>query len=178
VHEPMPGVSGVRDAIVRLQFAEAVTKLGDYSNLNAIRAGAYSTMGEVQVLAVILLGDLQDRTMIPALRQMLDDPPVERQVAAAASLAKMGQFHGLETVLKASRNEGFLQRSQAAMALGYFDDDAAAQRLTELLADMQPEVRLSAAAGLLRMGPRVQGVASPAPTIVDQTMVDKPLGQR
>lgn len=179
VRQPMPGVSGVRDAIVRLQFAEAVTKLGDYSNLNAIRAGAYSTLGEVQVLAVILLGDLRDRTMGPALRQMLDQPPVERQVAAAASLAKMGQFHGLNTVLKASRMDGYLQRSQAAMALGYFDADAAAERLVQLLADSQGQVRLSAATALLRMAQRLATTANPTlPPENPSAPVDKPLTLR
>lgn len=179
VHEPMPGVSGTRDAIVRLQFAESVTKLGDYSNLNSIRAGAYSTLGEVQVLAVILLGDLQDRTMAPALRQMLAEPPVERQVAAATSLAKMGQFHGLETVLKASKMEGPLQRAQAAMGLGYFDADAAVERLVELLGDSEGQVRLSAAAGLLRMERRLAARGTEAePGAAPAVAVDKPLTLR
>jgi len=147
---PMQRIGPAKAAIVRLQFAEAIARLGDDSNLSAIRAGAYSKIGEVRVLAVTMMGELNDQAMAPAIAVMLSEPPMELQVAAAATLAKFGDPSGLRVVMLASHSALALQRHQAALALGYFDAPGAVRVLTRLLNDEDRRVRLSAAAAICR----------------------------
>lgn len=147
---PMPRASAVQEAIVRIQIAEAIVRLGDESALNALRAGAYSQFDEVRVLAVSMLGRLSDRRMEKALAQMLLEPPIELQVAAAGSLAQLGRFDGESVVVGACRSEIPTVRAQAAMTLAHFRSDQAAETLVGLLDDRKEQVRLSAAAAILQ----------------------------
>ena len=147
---PLQQTSPQQAAIVRLQIAEAVVKLGDEDALDAIQAGAFSQFGEVRILAVAILGRLRDRQMQPALTGMLSRPPVELQVAAAEALAAMGRYHGLEAVLSASRSSIPTVRGQAAISLARFPQREAGDRLLELLDDREALVRVAAAAAVLR----------------------------
>ncbi|MEX0777238.1 MAG: HEAT repeat domain-containing protein [Phycisphaeraceae bacterium] len=147
---PMPRVSGVREAIVRLQVAEAIAKLGDMSVLDAIRAGVFSQFDEVRVMAVQMLGQLEDRKYENAIGGLLDKPPVELQLVAAEALARIGYDQGLPIALDAGRHQVTAVRSQAALTLGSFRDVRAAKALVAMLDDPQEQVRLSAAAALLK----------------------------
>ncbi len=147
---PMPRANPVQEAIVRLQVAEAIVKLGDDSALNAIRASVYSQFDEVRVLAVSMLGGLSDRRMEKALAQLLLEPPIELQVAAAGTLTQLGRPEGLPVILQACGSPVPTVRAQAGITLGYFRSRSAAQALLALLEDPHQAVRLSAAAGILR----------------------------
>lgn len=147
----MTRANPTRDAIVRLQFAEAIIRLGDDTYYSAVRAGAYSIVGEVRVLATRLMGDLGDQKMQAALVQMLSEPPIEQQLAAAESLAKLGNEQGLSTVLAHVAYPAPTVRAQAAMTLGRFHAAEAVTALVQLLQDPEPQVRLSAAASILRL---------------------------
>jgi len=158
---PMPKVSGARAAIVRCQIAEAVVRLGDNSELNTLRASAYSTYGEVRVISINAMGAVGDERMIPALKAFLreaDDPregrarePVEVRLAAAAALARMDEHAGLSTALRFSRDANPVVRAQAAWGLGWFEgEDRAFARLRALLDDEAPMVRVAAAASVVR----------------------------
>ncbi|MCC7204428.1 MAG: HEAT repeat domain-containing protein [Phycisphaeraceae bacterium] len=147
----MARANATRDTIVRLQFAEAIVRLGDDTYISAIRAGAYSVVGEVRVLATRLMGDLGDQKMQAALAQMLGEPPIEQQLAAAESLAKLGNEQGLPVVLANVAFPAATIRAQAAMALGQFHAESAVNALAQLLQDPEPQVRLSAAASILRL---------------------------
>ena len=59
---PMPNqrVDKLRQAIVRVQFAEAQFMLGDQDAISPLRAAAFSEFDEVRVLAVTMLGRLRD----------------------------------------------------------------------------------------------------------------------
>lgn len=154
---PMPRVDAARQALTRIQTAETMAKLGDEASVDALRAGAYSSIDEVRVLAVQALGRVKDRQMASALKHMLEQegerrPPIEVRIAAAEALARMGDGHSqsLATLLEgASMNEPPIQ-AQAAMALGHLTAREAADRLIELLEHDHEQVRLAAAAAILR----------------------------
>ncbi len=170
---PMPRAGAARDAVVRCQFAEAIVKLGDDSELDTLRASAYNTFGEVRVIAINALGTVGDERMIPALQQFVHkrqapagtegaegasgqaeaaEPaePVEVRLAAAAALARMGRFTGLRQVLALSEHPSPVVRSQAAWALGWFADEASFKRLAAMLDDETPIIRIAAAASVVR----------------------------
>jgi HEAT repeat protein len=147
---PMPRVSAVQEAIVRVQVAEAIVRLGDDSALNALRAAAYSQFDEVRVLAVTLMGELGDRRMEKAFADMLLEPPIELQIAAAGTLAGFGLNEGMGVVLEACESDLVTVRAQAAWTLQYYSDPVVTEMLVWLLDDPQEQVRLSAAASILR----------------------------
>jgi HEAT repeat protein len=154
---PMPKVRGARAAIVRCQIAEAVVRLGDNSELNTLRASAYSTYGEVRVISINAMGAVGDERMIPALKAFLREAegqpsePVEVRLAAAAALARMDEHAGLATTLRFSRDANPVVRAQAAWGLGWFEgEDRAFARLRALLDDEAPMVRVAAAASVVR----------------------------
>lgn len=140
-----------RDAIVRLQFAEAMAQLGDEEAMVPVRANAYSKMGEVRVLALTIMGEIGDYKMQPAVAAMLNEKePVELRLAAATALARMEDMDGQLTLLKGAAHADPLVRAQAASGLGYLSTEAARQALAFMLSDQDATVRLAAATGLLR----------------------------
>ncbi|MFP4224274.1 MAG: HEAT repeat domain-containing protein [Phycisphaeraceae bacterium] len=147
---PMPRAATERLALIRLQAAEALLKLGDESALDAIRAGAYSGFNEVRVLAVQMLGRAQDRRMRQALKLMLEKRPIELQLAAAEALARMGLADGLAVTLEAAEMDIVTVRAQTAFTLGQMPRVEAARTLADLLEDSEPMVRVAAAAAVLR----------------------------
>jgi len=150
-NSPLPRASAAQEAIVRLQIAEAIVNLGDDSALNVLRAGLYSQFDEVRVLTVTMLGQQNDQRMAKAIAQLLAQGPIELQIAAAGTLAQLGlPKPGLAVVLDACDSKTPTHRAQAALTLGYFHDDNAAQALIRLLNDPHEQVRLSAAAGIIR----------------------------
>ncbi len=148
---PMPRVGAVQAALVRLQVAEALVKLGDESSLNAIRAAVYSPFDEARVVAVSMLGALADRRMEKAIVQLLSKPPIELQLAAAETLARLGKADGRAFVLEACGSEIATVRAQAALALAQFEATKVLEKLVVLLRDPDEQVRLSAAAAIMRI---------------------------
>jgi HEAT repeat protein len=148
---PMPRASASDNAVVRIQVAEAVAKLGDDSALDALRAGAFSQFDEVRVLSVTAMGEVGDRRMELALDKMLTNQPIEIQLAAAAALARLGNFKGVEAVkVAALSHQSPVARAQAAWSLGWFQDDGSLAVLDKLLDDPAKQVQVSAAASLVR----------------------------
>ena len=154
---PSARIRPVERAIVRIQIAEAMVRLGDQTQRETIRAWVYSEFGEVRVLAVQMLGELGDRAYQDALLPMLGKDPVELRLAAAESMARMGDERGFEVVRRAGEMDMPLVRSQAAMALGWFRGPAAAAARWRLLADPVEPVRLGAAAAIVRAGSAASG---------------------
>lgn len=147
---PIRRATATEQALVRLQVAEAVIQLGDESALDAVRAGVYSRHDEVRVLALQIMGRIDDRRMSGGLPPLLEDNPIEVRLAAAEALARLGSFAGLQTLLEGARSNLPTARAQAAFGLGLFNDPRAAQALVGLLSDSTEQVRLSAAASILR----------------------------
>jgi len=147
---PMSRASAIQEALVRIQIAEALVKLGDEASLNAIRAAVYSQFDEVRLLAVTMLGILKDRRMERGLARMLVEPPIELQIAAASALAQLDRFEGEAIVVRATQSDFPTVRGQAAMALSKFRSLHARKNLVNLLNDREEQVRLSAAAAILQ----------------------------
>lgn len=163
---PLPRSEAERAAVVRCQFAEAIVRLGDDSELDTLRASAYNTVGEVRVLAINAMGAVADRRMMPALRQFLRSPqagakpedgqmtvtvePVEVRLAAAGALARMGDYGGLNTVLPLCSDPNPVVRAQAAWVLGWFADGASEAQLAQMVGDPIPLIRIAAAASVVR----------------------------
>ncbi len=151
---PMPRVSAAREAIVRIQIAEAIANLGGDTALAALRAGAYSQFDEVRVLAVLMMGRVGDRRMEKGIESFLREPPIELQLAAAESLARFGRSDGRAVVVNACQSPIATVRAQAASALALFDQPIARRALAGLLEDSSEQVRLAAAAGILAISGR------------------------
>jgi len=151
---PMPRTSAQREAVVRTQVAEAIVRLGDNSELNTIRAGAYNQFGEVRVISIIAMGAVGDQRMLPALEAMAegrpDGEPDEVRLAAAGSMARLGDEAALPVVLRYVDHQSPALRSQAAWALGWFSDPRAGRHLGKMLAEANPQVRVAAAAAALQ----------------------------
>lgn len=148
--QPMPRAGATDLAVVRIQIAEAMARLGDDESLDALRAGAFSQFDEVRILAIVAMGEVKDKRMEVALERLADNPPVEIQIAAAGALARMGNNGKLQTVLDAARNVNPIVRGQAAVNFAYFTDDRSLVMVRNMLVDEDPIVRVSAAAAVLR----------------------------
>ncbi len=171
---PMPKVSEQRVAVVRIQIAEAMARLGDEGALTSLRAGIHSSIGEVRVVAINAIGELGDEKGAAMLQVLLDRQPVEVRLAAAGALARVARKQQFEhrqvgqwlgelvdrarpIVLEAGRSQTMPHRAQAAWVLGWFDDAATMQRVRELIAAEQGPVRVAAAASALRRALRELG---------------------
>jgi HEAT repeat protein len=174
--QSMPRASEAQKAVVRVQIAEAVARLGDNSSLDALRASAFSQYHEVKVLAITAMGAVGDRSMEVALVNLLSDPGVpqprktdeqtaaalqrlraELQLAAAGALARLGNMRGMDVAIRLSGADDPAIRAQAAWVMGWMRDDATGQRLASLLSDPVPHVRVPAAAAVLRRTGSVAG---------------------
>ncbi|MCC6579374.1 MAG: HEAT repeat domain-containing protein [Phycisphaeraceae bacterium] len=152
-HMKLPMASPVRATLARLQIGEAVVKLGDMDDLDAIRASVYSQFDEVRILGVQILGRLQDKAWLPAIKNLVSKPPLELQIAAAGAMGQLGDAGGLDVILQAAQNPSELVRAQAAISLGMLHGHPRAmQELVRLMDDPTETVRLAAAAGLLGGG--------------------------
>ena len=173
-NSPMPRIGGPQAAVVRIQVAEAIAKLGDDSSLDALRAGAYSQFDEVRVLAVTAMGAVGDKRMAPAIERMLggqgpkpaaNEMPVEIKLAAAAALARLGDSKGAPIAIAGASNTAPVVRAQAAWVLGWFKDEATMAQAVRLLNDPTPQVRVAAAASVVRRtnAPVPGAIGAPVP---------------
>ncbi|MBL4700060.1 MAG: HEAT repeat domain-containing protein [Phycisphaeraceae bacterium] len=152
-HDRMPSVPHSREVIIRIQIAEAIYRLGDVEVLDSIRAGMFSQFDEVRILSAQMTGRLYDRQWEPAIEIALKKDPIELKLAAAGTLGRFGNRHGLDIILDAAQSRSAMLRSQAAICLGMFRNvPPATQMLIGLLTDQVESVRLAAAAGLLGGG--------------------------
>ena len=164
---PMPRVGEQRVAVVRIQIAEAMAKLGDEGALVSLRAGAHSSIGEVRVVAINAIGALGDEKGAAMLQVLLERQPVEVRLAATGALARVARKQQFEQqsmgqwlsqmqdkarpmVLTQSRSETQAHRSQAAWVLGWFDDAQTLSRIRQMMTAEAGPPRVAAAASGLR----------------------------
>jgi len=145
--QSMPRVSAPREAIVRLQFAEAMARLGDDDALSSIRAGIFSRFGEVRVLAITIVGQIQDQRMEGLLFRLLanEDEPTEVHLAAARAISNyrspaviLDLLRASPLVWNAASTGDALLRTQAVMTLGDIEAAREAIRGNLLSSDPQP----------------------------------------
>lgn len=167
-----------QNRLVQLQMAEAMAKLGDETAIGRIRAQLYSRRpeeGELTALAASILGPLGAISTVQDLRGIVGmwrqyRNSAEVRLAALASLAQLGDPLPIELVLEYvhevwEQPPGQGQASpayaysaavhaQAAYALGQYPAVQALPYLARLFHEsVEPEVRLQAAAAIVRILP-------------------------
>jgi len=145
-NSPMPRANAAREAVVRIQIAEAQVRLGNEDALQPLRAAVYSRHLEARVLAVTVLGKLSDRKMIGVFQQLLQEPPIELQLASAKALARLGRSAGLEVLMRGAAMTEQEVRERAERFLGRSDRMEVGSRFKRLLEDKA--LRESVAANL------------------------------
>lgn len=165
----------IEEVLVRLQIAEAMLKLGDTSVRSVLQTALYPSRRddfEAAVLAAQALGETRDRSAISQLVRIVeqstatgtDDPnprsatfimPPELRLAAATALAKMGYPDGLYVADQYSRDAAPALRAQSAFLYGLGAKPLDLAKLDYLLQDPELQVRIAAAAAILKaLSPR------------------------
>ena len=149
--QPMWRAEPLERELLRVQIAEALLNLGEEESLKALQGAAYSSEDEVRVLAVLMLGRANDRSMRGNFTNFLAKDPIELRLAAAEALGRIGSREGLPVMLEAAdADDQATVRAQAAFALGQVSSDPlAAAALISLLDDPEPAVRIAAASAVL-----------------------------
>lgn len=142
-----------QDAVVRLQAAEALARLGDQEILRKLLVFAGSGYADDRILSISgleALGGPQAEAMLTALA---DDPQLEVRLAAIRALGKNASEKELELVrnhLRFTDEQGdkiatARVRGLAAMALGSAGQPKDGSLLYAAMADDYPTVRIAAA---------------------------------
>ena len=103
---------------------------------------------------VLVLGKLQNRAAVPALREAANDPDPETRLYAVWALGMLGDRGALDAVLASSESPDGGARKMAAYVLGKLGDPRAIPRLRVLVEDRVADVRWNAAIALASLGDR------------------------
>lgn len=161
----MPRAEPNEVKLLQLQIAEALVKLGDDESIHAIRAALYPSSPEqleATALAVQILGEVQDRRargQLINLAAFRDETgsmmPAEIRLAAAASLAEMGERNGWFIAEEYKDNEMGVVRAQAAHVFGVTGRAGDIYRLEKMMEDPDGLVRVAAASAVIRLTDRL-----------------------
>jgi HEAT repeat protein len=163
----LPRSSPSEMKILQVQIAEALVKLGDSQQVEVIRAALYPSRPEdleITALAIQCIGELGERQATDELilltartdkqgRKM----PAEIRLAAAAALARLGLNKGSFIADEFLPNTDPPLRAQAAYVYGEIGRQDDLAKLEKLMGDANPQVRLSAAAAVVRSTAKFQG---------------------
>ena len=173
-----PAIGPSASRLLRLHVALALVKLGQEEMVQTLRAALYpSAIEEVEgaVVAAQMLGEVRDEGAIAQLVRMVEYRvdgtedwvrfegkaflyPLELRLAAATSLAKMDQPDGVYVGVMHERNPSATIRAQITFLYGAVGGAPAARRLGTMMDDPDPQVRLAAAANLVRVVDGGRGV--------------------
>lgn len=146
--------------VMRLQIAEAMVKLGDTEPLQGVRAALYPSRPEdleLTALAVQIIGTIDDKASagqliyLTAFRDGSRYLPPEVRLAVAQSLAKMGRTEGDFLAAEYAGHPSAAVREQAAHVYGWTLEPDGIGPLVAMLEDPAGQVRVAAAAGVLRV---------------------------
>jgi len=154
-----PRESPIARRIYRLQIAEALIKLGQTEEFDAVRSALYPSRPEeleATALAVQILGEVGDRGSIDQLIYMADGKtglpmPAEVRLAIAGTLADLGLRNGGYIADAYDDHEMDVLRAQAASVYGSIRRREHLGTLGVLLNDESPLVRVAAAASIIRI---------------------------
>ena len=148
-----------RTKLEKLQFAEALVKLGQREEISVIRAALFSTPenGELAALACMLTGRLRDEQAIPDLSNLARatgrfQRSAEIRMAATWAMAQINpSFAPIEVPMAYVGSDQYQLRAQAASTLGELGDATVYRTLASLLGDPNPLVQVAAAGAILRV---------------------------
>lgn len=156
----LPRASAAELKVLQLQIAEALIKLGDTEQIHAVRAALYPSRPEeleATALAVQIIGEVRDRGSIDELIYIAayrDEQgqlmPAEVRLAAALSLAKLGERRGDFIADEYRFDPSAPIRAQAAFVYGETGRLENLPKLENMLDDPDPRVRVAAAASAVR----------------------------
>jgi HEAT repeat protein len=141
-----------REAVVRLQTAEAMWRLGQRDGLEALIAASVSADPADQIVALLALAAPRDKRVIQHVRAQLTADYTEVALAAARAMGQLGSDEGYAIAVEGTRSTDPRQRLLAALALGAIGRRDAQPYLAPLLKSEDPGVRLAAATALLQLG--------------------------
>src|SRR5688500_4561890 len=142
------------ESLVRLQVAEAMWRLGDEQGLGSLASASVSKFADDQMIATQALAGPRDQRVLEHLRGKLTSDWAEITLAAARGMGELGsdEGYGVAVAIAASRSADARQKALAALALGAIGRTDAQPHLEPLLRDPNPNVRLAAATGVLKLG--------------------------
>jgi HEAT repeat protein len=145
---------GDRDENVRLASAYALEQLGAMNDRKIFDKGLASLDQTVRANAALIVGKLGDKSYIPKLQDLIQDPRSADRVRfqAIESIARLGDervYHKLWTMLISTYADDRLMGIRSMGALGTV---AARNAIVTVLDDQILEVRLAAAEQLGQMG--------------------------
>lgn len=156
----MPRAGAAELKLLQLQIAEALIKLGDEEQVQAVRAALYPSRPEeleATALAVQIIGEVRDRASIDELIYIsayTDEGgramPAEVRLAAALSLAKLGERRGDFIADEYRFDPSAAIRAQAAFVYGETGRLENLPKVENMLDDPDPRVRVAAAASAIR----------------------------
>lgn len=162
--EKMPLASAEETRLMQLQVAEALIKLGDTAQVQTVRAALYPSRPqelEAAALAVQIIGEVKDRGAIDQLIYLdayVDETgqrmPAEVRLALASALAKMGLKEGSFIAQEFKDSDMPAIRAQVASVFGETGQTANLEPLAVLLDDPEGNVRVAAAAAILKITSR------------------------
>ena len=113
---------------------------------------AATTDDTINYQAAISLGQIGDKSAVPALRNMAEDFPAQR-LWPGYGMAALGEAKGFDILTEeASSNPHWTDRRHAVVALGDLGDPKAVPVLVKALKDKHANVRVSAADALGKIG--------------------------
>ena len=140
-----------RSPAVRIQAAEALWRIGNQRGLEDLVAFSISGYPDDQMIALHAIAETGDQRVIQHIRGQLDSDYVEVSLAAARALGMFGSDEGWNIAVPAATSKDPRQRSLAALAMGAIGRSDLQGYLKGLIADKEPEVRISAATAILQL---------------------------
>mgnify|MGYP006421240915 CR=1 FL=1 len=153
-----PRESPIQRRIFRLQIAEAMIKLGESEELDAVRSALYPSRPEeleATALAVQILGEVRDRGSVDQLIYMANEEtglemPAEVRLGIASTLADLGLRNGGYIADEYADHDMDVLRAQAATVYGVIGRREYLGTLAEMMGDESPLVRVAAASSVVR----------------------------
>ncbi|MEX2218507.1 MAG: HEAT repeat domain-containing protein, partial [Phycisphaerales bacterium] len=143
------------------QVSEALVKLGEHSQVEPIRAHLYPSRPEdleATALAAQILGQLRDKGSTDELIYLTaykdrqgNRMPAEIRLAAAGSLARLGNDKGSFVADEYAASDMAVLRAQSAFVYGEIGRAENLPKLEKLLGDQTGIVRVSAAGAVLKL---------------------------
>lgn len=158
--ERFPTLSPSQTRLLHLQISQALVRLGDDSQRQAIRAALYPSQPdelEAAVLAVQMIGETQDKEAAGQLINLSEFKdrtgnryPPEVRLAVAGALAQLGMTEGSFVADEYLADPSPSVRAQAAFVYGVTRGKSNGAKLEKLMNDPDVRVRISAAASVLK----------------------------
>lgn len=158
--ERFPELPPAQTRLLQLQIAAALVRLGDDSQRPVVRAALYPSQPdelEAAVLAVQILGELEDKEAAAQLVSIAEykdragkQYPPEVRLAVAAALAQLGMPEGSFVAEQYVSHPSPMIRAQVASVYGVTKGKQNGARLAQLMDAPEPQVRIAAAAAVLK----------------------------